>query len=173
MLPQIASLEHEHEPEGITAPPESTDATPTPEQAKKAPRQHVGCSLVRIANGDKAEEMFVRSLSAFRPAEKAQEKSQGNQPRLFLVFGRGRMLGPMIGEQIIEENIQSAASFLTGPCMCEIKAQNPGVDLLMNLDWDTALDTFASRRSPEGRSGHRVPRRRRLRPKIQEKQWSR
>ena len=26
--------------------------------------------------------------------------------------------------------------FLTGGCQCTVKAQNPGVDLIMNVDWD-------------------------------------
>ena len=28
---------------------------------------------------------------------------------------------------------------MTGPCACEIKMMNPGVDLLMNTDWDARL----------------------------------
>jgi len=121
----------------------SGEGPPAPEGAnppavKNIKQAHVGCSLVRIAKDDKAEELFVRTLLEHRP----DSAKDAGQPKLFLVFGRGRMLGPLTGAEIVEQNIQGASGFLTGPCMCEIKAQNPGIDLLMNTDWDQSLDTL-------------------------------
>jgi hypothetical protein len=57
------------------------------------------------------------------------------------VFGLGRALLPLIGAGITQKNIYDAASFLAGPCSCEVKEQNPGFDLLLNADWDTLLSS--------------------------------
>lgn len=61
------------------------------------------------------------------------------EPMAVPVFGRGRALYTLIGEGINADNIREAAAFLTGPCGCEIKMMNPGVDLLMATDWDGAV----------------------------------
>jgi len=55
------------------------------------------------------------------------------------VFGRGRALDPLAGEDINEANISRAARFLVGPCSCQAKALNPGHDLLMRTDWESEL----------------------------------
>ena len=61
------------------------------------------------------------------------------EPMAVPVFGRGRALYTLIGEGINADNIREAAAFLTGPCGCEIKMMNPGVDLLMAVNWDGAV----------------------------------
>jgi hypothetical protein len=58
---------------------------------------------------------------------------------VFPVFGRGRALLPLVGAGITEANITAAAGFLTGACSCEVKALNPGFDLLLPADWDNLL----------------------------------
>jgi hypothetical protein len=57
------------------------------------------------------------------------------EPMVFPVFGRGRALEPLIGSGIHADNIYQAAAYLCGACSCEIKEQNPGIDLLMTADW--------------------------------------
>lgn len=57
------------------------------------------------------------------------------EPMVFPVFGRGRALEPLIGNGIHADNIHQAAAYLCGACSCEIKEQNPGIDLLMTADW--------------------------------------
>ena len=61
------------------------------------------------------------------------------EPMAVPVFGRGRALYTLIGEGINGDNIREASAFLTGPCGCEIKMMNPGVDLLMATNWDGAV----------------------------------
>jgi hypothetical protein len=124
--------------EGPGFPNESPKAQP----AAPKKEQRIGCSLVRIAKGDKAEELFTRTLTAYQRAQTKEENKDVNQPTLSLIFGRGRKLLTMTGAEINEANIQGVAGFLTGPCMCEVKAQNPGIDLLLNVDWDADLDTL-------------------------------
>jgi len=93
--------------------------------------------FTRIARTDAAEAVLLRMF--FEYARKNAEP-EISEPRAFLVFGRGRTLGPLTGAEISEENITEATSFLSGPCLCEIKEQNPGVDLLMNVDWNDVLE---------------------------------
>lgn len=62
-----------------------------------------------------------------------------NDPMVFPVFGRGRVLLPLIGAGITEGNIKNSAAFLVGACSCEVKELNPGFDLLLAADWDMLL----------------------------------
>jgi hypothetical protein len=62
-----------------------------------------------------------------------------DQPMVFPVFGRGRMLYPMIGAAISGKNIAMAGMYICGRCSCQAKAGNPGVDLLSHVDWASYL----------------------------------
>ena len=64
-----------------------------------------------------------------------------DEPIAFPIFGRGRVLYGLIGEGIASDVIDEASLFLTGACSCEVKEQNPGVDLLMSVDWDRLITT--------------------------------
>ena len=78
------------------------------------------------------------------------------EPMVFPIFGRGRALEPMIGKGLHADNIYEAAAYLCGACSCEIKEQNPGIDLLMSADWgvvgtDEVLpETVEIQAKPEG-----------------------
>ena len=48
----------------------------------------------------------------------------------------GRRLAPCGGS--CETSRRDAAAFLIGKCSCQVKEQNPGVDLLMKADWTSA-----------------------------------
>jgi hypothetical protein len=62
-----------------------------------------------------------------------------NEPMVFPVFGRGRTLGCLFGEYISRDKIQDAVAFLAASCSCEVKALNPGLDLLLPAQWDRVL----------------------------------
>lgn len=64
---------------------------------------------------------------------------QVSGPILIPVFGRGRMLTVFHGKDLNPDGIAEVVAFLCGPCSCEIKEQNPGVDLLLTADWDGGL----------------------------------
>ncbi len=70
-------------------------------------------------------------------AERERKIEEG--PMVFAVYGRARALTPMIGEDIGIDNIGSIAYYFTGACSCQIKALNPGTDLLIDHDWDSSL----------------------------------
>ncbi|MCB1091089.1 MAG: hypothetical protein KDL87_06145 [Verrucomicrobiae bacterium] len=92
-------------------------------------------SLIRIRRDDPAEAMFLPMLLNI-------EDDLGDfvsEPMVFPVFGRGRLLEPLIGKGVRSENVMEYATYICGACSCEVKDQNPGVDLLIAADWDTAL----------------------------------
>ena len=61
------------------------------------------------------------------------------EPMLFTIYGRGRALMPLIGQGINARMISQIAHFVTGACSCQVKAQNPGTDLLLQQNWDAAV----------------------------------
>ncbi len=61
------------------------------------------------------------------------------EPIVFPVFGRGRVLYALAGAGINAGTIRAATEFLTGPCSCQVKEENPGFDLPLNHDWEQSL----------------------------------
>jgi hypothetical protein len=94
----------------------------------------IAFSLLRVKRDDPAEEVFLAMLTGIEP----DLGEYAGEPMVFPVFGRGRALEPMIGKGIHEGNVLEAAAYLCGACSCEIKEQNPGIDLLMAADWAPA-----------------------------------
>lgn len=92
-------------------------------------------SLIRISRDDPAELIFREMLLNM---EDDLGEFAGD-PMVFPVFGRGRALEPLIGRGINVENVFEHASYFCGACSCEIKNQNPGVDLLIAANWDAAI----------------------------------
>jgi hypothetical protein len=92
-------------------------------------------STVRLRRDDPAEALFLPMLMGI-------EDDLGDfvsETMVFPVFGRGRLLEPLIGRGVVAENVMEYATYICGACSCEVKDQNPGVDLLIAADWDTAL----------------------------------
>lgn len=91
-------------------------------------------SLVRVSRDDPAEEILLQMLLR---SESDLHKYAG-RPMAFPVFGRGRVLYALVGRGIDKANVEKACVFLTGPCSCQVKEQNPGTDLLLAANWTTA-----------------------------------
>jgi hypothetical protein len=90
--------------------------------------------LLDLPRQDPAEELLRTVLLASEP-----DLPTLRQPMAFPVFGRGRVLYALVGAGINRDVITEACAFLTGSCSCEVKAQNPGMDLLLRADWDRSL----------------------------------
>jgi len=99
-----------------------------------APPLHVAFSSIRVSRTDPAERLFVKLLTATMPA-----LDRAAMPIVFPMFGRGRVLDALIGPQIDKDVIDDACAFLIGPCSCIVKNQNPGIDMVMAVDWQAAL----------------------------------
>ena len=96
----------------------------------------INFEIIRISRHDPGEEMVVNML--LNSEEDLKEFK--SEPMVFPVFGRGIILYGIVGEGINEWNIRDAAEFITGDCSCQAKAANPGVDLLLAMDWDEHVE---------------------------------
>jgi hypothetical protein len=95
----------------------------------------IGFDVVRLPAFPPGEEVFLSMLLNAAPG--LLEKR--SQPMVFPLFGRGRILAPLVGGEIRPDAIAAVASYLCGPCSCQVKAQNPGVDLLLAVNWKERL----------------------------------
>ncbi|MCI0458081.1 MAG: hypothetical protein L0Z62_14040 [Gemmataceae bacterium] len=113
------------------------DLTSNPEDrlSDKGPELKLAFSLVRVSRADPRERVLVEMLLGLEDDLRTR-----TEPMAFAVFGRGRALPPLIGAGITSENIRKDGVFLTGPCTCKVKEQNPGVDLLIVADWEAPPD---------------------------------
>ncbi len=97
------------------------------------PEEHPELSFIRLQADSEQEEMIHSILSATLPQERW---NPSEAPLAFPVFGRGRVLDVLAGEEINARNVEDLCRFLTGACQCTIKAQNPGLDLMMAANWE-------------------------------------
>ena len=94
----------------------------------------VGFSVVTLDRDDPQEQALLEMLLASEP-----DLEDLKQPMAFPVIGRGRVLYALVGKGIFQDTIAIASRFVVGPCSCQVKDQNPGFDLLMNVDWDEKI----------------------------------
>ena len=99
------------------------------------PELRVGFKMVIVDRNAPTEAMFIKMLLG---PDGAELLSSG-VPFAGPVFGRGRVLGVFTEEQLDNEGIDELTLFLLGACSCQVKAQNPGWDLLLDTDWDAEL----------------------------------
>ncbi len=59
-----------------------------------------------------------------------------HEPMLFGIFGRFRVLEPLLAKGISEENINLLLGFLTADCSCLIKDNLPGINILCHDNWN-------------------------------------
>jgi len=95
-------------------------------------------SILPVSRTDPNESMLLSLLQS----SESDLDEYSDKPVIFPVFGRGRALYALIGEGINTDNIRETIAFIVGPCGCEIKMMNPGVDLLMAANWDAAAMQF-------------------------------
>ncbi|MDH3583879.1 MAG: hypothetical protein OER86_06660, partial [Phycisphaerae bacterium] len=101
------------------------------------PELKLSFSLLTLARENQKEKMLVQILENWDP-----ELSGDREPMAFALFGRGRVLGPLVGDEIHGENLEYACGYLTGACSCQIKRENPGWDMLMRVDWEGVIQGY-------------------------------
>ncbi|MEX2382122.1 MAG: hypothetical protein WD490_07050 [Opitutales bacterium] len=89
-------------------------------------------SLLVLESGDDAEEFFRKQLLA------VVEGPPEEGPVLAAVFGRGRAIS-LPASNINEDILTELCWFLVGPCSCQVKALNPGHDLILTADWENSI----------------------------------
>ena len=91
--------------------------------------------IVLVSGKQEAEEdILLSTILNYYPGPEGID-----EPAIFPVFGRGRALGRLDGNEIDAHTIQDLIAFLLNPCSCQVKMANPGFDLLLRCDWNTLL----------------------------------
>lgn len=109
-------------------------------------------SIVAIDRDDAKEKLLIESLLSSE-----DDLREFDEPILFPVFGRGIVLYALVGEGIESSLLREAIAFVMGPCSCQVKEQNPGFDLLLDVDWEKHLgDKLISQPAPEVNIAPRV-----------------
>jgi hypothetical protein len=92
-------------------------------------------AALRLNRTTPAEQAFVQMLLS-----SDAEIGRVRGPIVIPVFGRGRMLCSLFGEDLGQKQLEGVARFLCGKCSCDVKELNPGVDLLLSANWPELLD---------------------------------
>ncbi len=108
-------------------------------------------TTLRLSLNDPAEKLLIRMLAG--PA--AEEVGGGAFAAV--VFGRGRVLGAWPLAVLDDTTLEDACMFLVGRCSCRVKGENPGWDLLMNVDWEKALAQAGDTKSAFAETAPPVP----------------
>lgn len=97
-----------------------------------------------VDRDDPAEVWLVRMLLAVE-----DDLADLEGPMVFPVYGRGRAMPPYLAGGLNEQTLSASVSYLAGACSCQVKDENPGVDLLTHCDWDAVADEFLVRFGPD------------------------
>jgi len=107
----------------------------------RLPKLRLAFSMLRVARNDPRERVMVEMLLSSRAGLRA---SKG--PILFPVFGRGRILWPLAGDEITAAGITKIAKHLLDPCSCQVKDLFSAYDILIATDWKSGIKPSATTR---------------------------
>lgn len=103
-------------------------------QLGPGPALRLKFTTLHLRRDDPAEQPLIQMLAG--PTGKV-DASKTNFAAA--VFGRGRVLGAWPLSDLDDASLEDACMFLVGRCSCRVKNENPGWDILMNVDWEKAL----------------------------------
>ena len=119
-------------PDGVVTPSQSTGrANENAEVLRTDLPLRIAFSTMRVRRDDAREAVLLAMLTHVED----DLATYAAEPMAFPVFGRGRVLEPLIGRGIHKANVIEHATYLCGACSCEVKDQNPGIDLLIAANW--------------------------------------
>ncbi|MCK5852761.1 hypothetical protein KAH27_06995 [bacterium] len=93
-------------------------------------------SLLRLSKTNSDDMILINMLTRILPDSIPND----SYPIVYPIFGRGRMLTAMFAKDVTARNLQGLCEYIAGECSCEIKGQNPGIDLLFSVDWDSLIE---------------------------------
>lgn len=99
----------------------------------------IAFSVIRVSRNDPSERVLVDMLLDTEP-----DLRELDGPMFFPIYGRGRALYALINKGINAYTIEKACQFVVGGCSCQVKAQNPGADLLIAFDWKKAIEGLSA-----------------------------
>lgn len=91
-------------------------------------------TTLRLRRDDPAEKVLLQMLAGPKG-----EIDPATTSFAAVIFGKGRVLGAWPLAMLDDRSLEEATLFLIGRCSCRIKTENPGWDLLLNVDWEKAL----------------------------------
>lgn len=116
-------------------------AAPSVKKEDEDKKQDHAVGFVKVNREDEKEAWFVRQLLTIE-----SDLKDIDEPMVFAVFGRGRLLPPCVGRGIQYDNLVGEyVEFMTGACSCTVKDQNPGMDLLTSYNWERAAESLAAK----------------------------
>ena len=101
--------------------------------------------IVQVARSNAQEIPLITMLIKSYP----EMMKQLREPMAFPIFGRGRTLMGLAGDDISKTAIMNMCRFLVDSCQCQVKEENPGVDLLLTADWNRVFEMLPAFREPE------------------------
>jgi hypothetical protein len=117
----------------VALPPQ--DPNDPDSQLGPGPALRLKLGVLRISLRDPEERLFCAMLAGTKCADALAKGEAFAAP----VFGRGRVLGSFPLGQLDDLAMEDMTMFLTGRCSCRVKNQSPGWDVLLDIDWETAL----------------------------------
>ncbi|MCA9198570.1 MAG: hypothetical protein KDA87_13575 [Planctomycetales bacterium] len=94
----------------------------------------VAFSVIELSTEQAEEIPFIMTLLRSEP-----DLAGFEQPVAMPIFARGRTYYALVGDGINPETIEQNCRFMCGACSCQVKQQNPGVDVLMSVDWQSQI----------------------------------
>jgi hypothetical protein len=91
-------------------------------------------SAVRLEHGDEREDLLRSMLKGSEP-----DLAEFDDPIAIPIYGRGRTYFALVGAGINAETVEENGHFICGACSCEVKRDNPGIDVLMAVNWDDKI----------------------------------
>lgn len=111
------------------------DPTDPDSQLGPGPPLRLKFATLHVSMKDPSEKLFCAMLAGAKCAEALAKGEAFAAP----VFGRGRVLGSFPLRELDDTTLEDITMFLTGRCSCRVKNQNPGWDVLLQVDWESAL----------------------------------
>lgn len=98
--------------------------------------------VVNLSRTNPKEKMLVEMLlgSEGTGKDSLRDPQYSKKPMAFPIFGRGRALYCLNGPGIMNDTIHEACTTLIAPCTCQIKDENPGMDLVIAMDWEKFIE---------------------------------
>jgi hypothetical protein len=95
-------------------------------------------SAVRLSANDPAEQAFAALLRGSEP-----DLREFDEPIAVPLYGRGRTYFALVGAGLNATTIDENGQFLCGACSCQVKQDNPGLDMLMAVNWSEQVQGTA------------------------------
>jgi hypothetical protein len=122
--------------EQVTTLPEPSPVGP---QLRSRLPLRVAFRVLCLSREDAGEQVLLRMLLTSEPG---LETERG--PILFPIYGRGRLLAAIRGDDLGPDELSRVAEFLCHSCSCQVKELNPGMDLLFTANWEGFVDGTAA-----------------------------